>query len=108
MSNIAVVGDKASVLAFKALGIDVFTPIGAEESRRTVDSLARKGYAVIFITEEIVEKIEETVNRYDHELLPAVIPIPSSQGNLGIGRRRVEENLEKAVGFNLFREDDET
>lgn len=108
MSNIAVVGDKASVLAFKALGIDVFTPIGAEASRKIVDSLAKKNYAVIFITEQIANDIEETIRRYDDTFLPAVIPIPSSQGSLGIGKKRIEENLEKAVGFNLFREEEET
>ena len=38
--KIGVVGDKDSVLAFKALGIDVFPVLGLEEARKTIDRLA--------------------------------------------------------------------
>ena len=38
--KIGVVGDKDSVLAFKALGVDIFPVIEVEEARKTVDKLA--------------------------------------------------------------------
>ena len=48
--KIGVVGDKDSVLAFKALGIDVFPVVEDSEARKTIDTLARNDYAVIFVT----------------------------------------------------------
>lgn len=46
--KIGVVGDKDSVLAFKALGVDVAPVVGADEARRAVDKMAMNDYAVIF------------------------------------------------------------
>ena len=74
--KIGVVGDKDSVLAFKAIGIDVFSVVEADEARIAVDRMAMNGYAVIFITEQVAVTIEETIERYNKQMLPAVILIP--------------------------------
>jgi len=100
--KIGVVGDKDSVLAFKALGIDVFPVTESEEARKTIDKLARDNYAVIFVTEQVAKNIEETIERYNKETLPAVILIPSNQGTLNIGMQRISDNVEKAVGVNIL------
>lgn len=100
--KIGVVGDKDSVLAFKALGIDVFPVVEPEEARKTIDKLARDNYAVIFVTEQVAKNIEETIERYNRETLPAVILIPSNQGTLNIGMQRISDNVEKAVGVNIL------
>ena len=71
--KIGVVGDKDSVLAFKALGVDVAPVVGADEARRAVDKMAMNDYAVIFVTEHVAVTIEETIERYNNQLLPAVI-----------------------------------
>lgn len=100
--KIGVVGDKDSVLAFKALGIDVFPVVEADEARRIVDNCAKNDYAVIFITEQVAQKIEETITRYNEEVLPAIILIPSNQGTLNIGLKRISDSVEKAVGVNIL------
>jgi len=102
MFKVGVVGDKDSVLAFKALGVDVFTVVDEEEARKTVDTMARSNYGVIFITEQVASLIPDTVDRYDKEIIPAVILIPSNQGTLNIGMDRINENVEKAVGSNIL------
>ena len=102
MFKVAVIGDKDSVLAFKALGIEVFTVVGEDEARRTVDTIARKDYGVIFITEQIANLIPDTIERYDREIIPAVILIPSNQGTLNIGMNRIDRNVEKAIGSNIL------
>ena len=100
--KIGVVGDKDSILAFKALGIDVFPVVEADEARRAVDNCARNNYAVIFVNEQIDKDIEETIARYNEELLPAVILIPSNQGSLNIGLKKISDSVEKAVGVNIL------
>lgn len=102
MFKMAVIGDKHSILAFNALGIDVFSPEDGSEVRQTVDRLAKEGYGIIFITEKMAALIPETMERYDHSFIPAVIPIPSSHGTLGIGMKRISEYAEKAVGTKLL------
>lgn len=102
MYKVAVVGDKDSVLVFKALGIDVLTPTDRDEIRRTIDELARNRYGVIFITEQLASQVPETIARYDDEMIPAVILIPSNQGTLNIGMDRINRSVEKAVGSNIL------
>lgn len=102
MYKIGVVGDKDSVLAFKALGIDVYSVIDHEEARRTIDKMAFDNYAVIFLTEQLAQYLEETIERYNRKMIPAIILIPSNQGSLNIGKQRISDNVEKAVGVNIL------
>lgn len=100
--KVAVVGDRDSVLVFKALGVDVFESIDSMDARKTVDRLAKEDYGVIFITEQIAAKIKETIDRYNDKVSPAIILIPSNQGSLNIGMNRINTNVEKAVGANIL------
>lgn len=102
MYKIGVVGDKDSILAFKALGIDVYPAVEPQEARKIVDRMAFEGYAVIFLTEQLAAHLEETIERYNKKLLPAIILIPSNQGTLNIGKQRISDNVEKAVGVNIL------
>lgn len=102
MYKVAVVGDKDSILAFKALGVDVYPVIQPEEARKIIDQLARDKYGIIFITEQAAQAIPETIDRYNRIMTPAVILIPSNQGTLNIGMQRIQDNVEKAVGSNIL------
>jgi len=104
MYKIGVVGDKDSILAFKALGLSTFPVISSEEAAKTLDFMAKDGYAVIFITEQIAKDVEETISKYNNSVLPSIILIPSNQGSLGIGLKKIRENVEKAVGVDILSE----
>ena len=49
----AVIGDKDSVMLFKAVGIDVFYETDGEKANRQIKQLAREGYGVIYLTETL-------------------------------------------------------
>lgn len=102
MYKIAVIGDKDSVLAFRALGVHVFTAIEGNDARRIIDKLAKEGYGIIYITEQLAKDISETIQRYNNEVIPAVILIPSNRGSLNIGLENINKNVEKAVGSNIL------
>ena len=46
--------------------------------------------------------IPETLDRYKSQSLPAIIPIPGSQGATGYGMAALNANVEKAVGANIL------
>lgn len=104
MHKIGVIGDKDSILFFKAIGMDVYPVIetDTEENRKLVDRLARENYGIIFITEQIAQSISETIDRYNNQPTPGIILIPSNAGSLGIGLARVSDNVERAVGMNIL------
>lgn len=102
MHKVAVVGDRDSVLGFRALGVHVFIAYEAREARTIIDNIAKENYGVIFITEQLASLIPETIERYYEEITPAVILIPSNQGSLNIGLDNINKNVEKAVGSNIL------
>ncbi|SHH60075.1 V/A-type H+-transporting ATPase subunit F [Anaerosphaera aminiphila DSM 21120] len=102
MYKIAVIGDKDSVSIFKVLGIDVVISYEADDARNKIDKLAKDDYGVIFITEELASKVEETIERYNRQVIPAIILIPSNQGTLNMAMDKINENVEKAVGSNIL------
>lgn len=106
MYKIGVIGDKDSILGFKAMGISVFPVTGHEEAEKTIRELAADNYAVIFITEQIARNLTEIINIYRNERIPAIIPIPGNQGVLGIGMQGVKKSVERAIGADiLFRDE---
>lgn len=102
MYKVGIVGDKDSVLTFKAIGIEVFPVENAEEARKAVDTLAYNNYGVIFLVEQFAKDLEETINRYSKSITPSIILIPGSQGSLGIGLNKIKDNVQKAVGINIL------
>ncbi|HZK46515.1 MAG TPA: V-type ATP synthase subunit F [Atopostipes sp.] len=100
--KIGVLGNDNSVLIYRMLGFDVYQIDNPEEASRKIDELAQDDYGVIYVTETVAEKILETIHRYDDEILPAIILIPDHTGTRGIGKKRVQENVEKAVGQNIL------
>ena len=100
--KIAVLGDKDSVLGFKALGLDVYPAETVEEARKTLHTLAKGDYAVVYLTEQYAAGMEADVARYKDELTPAVILIPGKEGSLGIGMANVKTAVERAVGADIL------
>lgn len=102
MYKIAIVGDKDSVLAFKILGVDVYISLDAQEARKIIDRISKEGYGIIFVIEQVAKDIPETIKRYNSELIPAIILIPSNKGSLNIGLANIDKNVEKAIGSNIL------
>lgn len=100
--KIGVLGNDNSVLIYRMLGFDVYQIDNPEKASRKIDELAQDDYGVIYVTETVAEKILETIHRYDDEILPAIILIPDHTGTRGIGKKRVQENVEKAVGQDIL------
>jgi len=102
MYKIGIVGDKDSVLGFMAVGFDVYPVSDYQEAAKKIDKMAGEGYGVIFITEQIAEGLRETLDKYKDSLVPAIIPIPGTQGSLGLGLKNIRKSIERAVGADIL------
>lgn len=101
-SKIAVLGEKASVMGFRAVGFEVFECDAAEEIERIVAQLVKEQYGVVFLTEQALAKAPQLLEKYKNERIPAIIPIPGRDGTLGIGMANVRKNVERAVGADIL------
>ena len=101
-TKIAVIGDRGSILGFKAVGFAGFEADTEKSIMDLVAGLVKEDYGIIFVTEEILAENLDVVERYKDDKLPAIIPIPSRNGSLGIGMENIHKNVERAVGADIF------
>lgn len=101
MYKIAVLGDRDSVMGFKALGLDTHFVETAEEARHTLHRLAKEDYAIIYVTEQLAADISGDIARYQTAVTPAVILIPGKTGSLGLGVQALQSAVERAVGADI-------
>ena len=102
MAKMGVIGDKDSVMLYKAVGLDVFYETDGDKANRRLHRLAREGYAVVFVTERLYAACSDTVKEYANQAYPAIVPIPDNHGSQGAGMRALKENVEKAVGVDIL------
>lgn len=102
MYKLGIIGDKDTVLAFKALGLSTYPVVEPGEAERALKKMVTENYAVIFITEQIAEEIKDTVDEYSQNILPSIILIPNNQGSTGIGLKKIKSSVEKAIGVDIL------
>ena len=102
MYKIGVIGDRDSIIGFRALSMTVLEAIDAADALRHLKNLVQENFAVIFITEALAEGNQEYLKSLRSLRLPAIIPIPSLLGTTGLGMRQVHESVRRAVGINLL------
>ncbi len=106
-SSVAVIGDRDSILCFRAIGILTFPVSEPIEARAVVRRLLRDEVSVIFITEEVAQGIMDLVEELARANLPSIVLIPSNRGSLGMGMERIRKTVTRAVGADIFGKDEE-
>ncbi|MCR3922034.1 MAG: V-type ATP synthase subunit F [Firmicutes bacterium] len=102
MYKVAVVGDKDSILGFKALGVTTFPVTSNEEAVGALNKIAKDNVAVICITEAVAKDIQPQIAALQKKQLPAIVLIPNNQGTLGLGMLQIKKNAEKAIGADIL------
>ncbi len=102
MYKVSVLGDRESVLGFKALGFNTVAVDDPETARQNLHRLAEEDTAIIYITEQLAVEIKEDIDKYKDDVRPAIILIPGKDGTLGVGMRAVHETVERAVGADIL------
>lgn len=104
MYKIAVLGNRDSIYGLAALGLEIFPTDGfdVEKSSHLLRKLADDSYGVIYMTEELQEQLKEEILRYKNRMLPAIIPIPGTSGNTGVGMAGLKKLVEQAVGSDII------
>lgn len=102
MYKIAVVGDYDSIYGFATLGLDTFPVATPKEAGEKLNQLAGSGYGIIYITEVLAAEIRREIEKYQDQVMPAIILIPGVNGNTGDGVESVKKSVEKAVGSDIL------
>ena len=100
--KVACLGDRDSVLGFRALGLDTHFADTPKEAAVILKRLAHDNTAVIYITEQLAAGMADEINAYKDSLTPAIILIPGKDGSLGLGRAMLKQAVERAVGSDIL------
>lgn len=102
MHKIAIMGDLDSITGFSSLGLDTFAESSTANPALVLHQLIDSGYAVIFITEHLAEKLQDEIRKVADRMVPVIVPIPGITGNKGMGMKAISEAVEKAVGSDIL------
>lgn len=103
MYKIAVIGKRSDILGFMALGFKVVEAEDAETARNGLRILVRsREYAVVFLCENFASELEEDIAKYNDDVIPAIVPIPSAGEDSGYGMRAITNAVERAVGADVL------
>ncbi len=99
--KIAIVGDGDSITVFKAAGVATFPAETGAKAREVLRKIARE-YKIIFLTEELARPLTEFLKRFDEEVYPVVLSIPSKSGSTGYGAEVLKSAMERALGVDIL------
>jgi len=110
--NIAIIGPKAIISGFKALGV---TPFNAEEGVQALEILKKikkdldentpdaQKFAVVIIIESIARDIPEgDMDKISDGALPAIVELPGLEKSHGAGVAKLKRLAEKAIGSDIL------
>ena len=100
--KIAVVGNRDAILPFRLIGFQTYPVTEPQEAINTLRHLSQEDFGIIYLTEDMAQEIPDTIAHYDRQVTPAVILIPTHKGSTGLGRQRIRDNVEKAVGQDIL------
>ena len=100
--DIAIIGEKKSVLAFQALGVETFGVSFDKDIADCLDEIKKKDFAVIFVTEDIMEKYEKEIAPLTKNVLPAVLVVPGIKGKGRMGAQGLKKIMERALGSDTL------
>ena len=101
--SIAIIGDSESVKGFGAVGFDLFICDDIQNASALLRQIIEgDNYAIIYMTEELFEQTAKEREKISESLVPAIIPVPGSRGNTGVGIKRLSSFVEQAVGSDIL------
>lgn len=101
-NKIGVIGDKESILPFKLFGFTVRYGNDYATTIKAFDEMIELNYSVIYLTEDCAQYLLDKIEKFNNQITPAIVLLPTYEGSKGIGQQAIQKNMEKAVGQNIL------
>ena len=104
MSRIAFIGDRDSVWGFEAFGVSARPVANAEEAAEAFEAVVRRGYSIVFVTEDVYEACSDEIARHRDQAIPTVTVLPNAVGSRGLAATEIHRAVSAAVGADILAE----
>ncbi len=105
--RMAFIGDADSVLGFRALGVETYTPVSGDEAVEIFRSLVKEKASVVMITEDMLDHLQIEVDQVVSLPVPAIVVLPGVSGSKHMGEDTIRNLIIRAVGVDLMAEDEQ-
>lgn len=106
MSNIALIGEKEIIIGFSLVGLKLFPVVEPEEAIKALRDCHEKNCAIVFITNEIAQRIIDKIEEYQKLSSMTICILPNRTKESELSLNILRKNVEKAVGTDiLFRKE---
>jgi V/A-type H+-transporting ATPase subunit F len=103
MAYVGVIGDRDSVLGFRALGMEVVPVEDGAAAAAALDAMLETDVAVIFLTEPLEPFVRDRIEALASAKTPAVILIPSAGKKTALGLEQLRASVRRATGMDLLK-----
>ncbi len=103
--KIAVFGSDDFVMPFATLGADVY-PAGEsiDELLATSREIVKNNYAMIVLSEDIAEQVDEVFSLSQSQATPCVVVVPFTGSSSGFATSSLGDALKMATGINILQD----
>lgn len=98
----AIIGSKSIIQSFKLFGIEIFPINSKEDGRAVIKKIGQGDYAVVFVTEDWMEKLDEDLTELKQKTIPAVVSLPTHLSQSDYGIKELKKTVERAVGSDIL------
>lgn len=96
------IGKTENVQLFNGVGIESLTITDQLTLKETIDELAEKGAKIIIVSESLKVELKETLQKYQEKTFPIILILPIDEASTGEGVKKIQHDVEKAIGINIF------
>jgi V/A-type H+-transporting ATPase subunit F len=96
--KVAIVGDDELVYAFRALGIEVFSPQTAREARDIMEKLRQENFAVCFLHESLFDALKQERDALRESFCPVIVGFSGYQQVMGHLEKAMKTIVIKSTG----------
>lgn len=101
--RIAVVGDGASILGFRGLGLHIVQVEELSQAPQILEQMIRsEGFAIIYVTQAVARLSSHVLEETRTLVTPAIITIPMGQDVQLNGLKELSASVKRAIGFDIL------
>lgn len=100
--SVGAIGTDESITIYNSVGFTTYFSNDYSQIDKMIFKLYKEGCKIIFVTEKVYENIPDTLEKYRQNTYPIILPLPLDNVNSGVGMKKIKDNVEKAIGINIF------
>jgi V/A-type H+/Na+-transporting ATPase subunit F len=103
--KIAILGSKDMVMLFKAVGCDVFSPVGKDKIRASFSKLI-SNYKIILIQTNYAKLCEDLIEQTKTTAYPIVLVVPNKNEENTYALDKIVTDMERSIGAKIVLEEE--